>query len=112
MSEENILIQVAMQIILNAGNARLKASDALSFAKKGEFAKAEELMAQAEEDIVTAHKAQTEVIQNEMSGQGYDYSLLFTHAQDTLMTIKSELTFSKELIDVLKIVFRKDETNE
>ena len=58
----------------------------------------------AEEEIVLAHKAQTEVIQNEMSGQGYDYSLLFTHAQDTLMTIKSELTFSKELIDVLKII--------
>ncbi len=104
MSEENILIQVAMQIILHAGNARLHAADALASAKKNDFENAEELMKKAEEEIVLAHKAQTEVIQNEMSGQGYDYSLLFTHAQDTLMTIKSELTFSKELIDVLKII--------
>ena len=35
---------------------------------------------------------------------GYEPSLLFAHAQDTLMTIKSELHLSRQLIDVLKII--------
>ena len=111
MSEDNVLIQVAMQIILHAGNARLHAAEALQSAKKGDFESAVASMKVAEEEIVQAHKAQTDVIQNEMSGESYDYSLLFTHAQDTLMTIKSELTFSNELIDVLRIIYGKKEEN-
>lgn len=108
MAEDNVLIPVAMQIILHAGNARNHASGALAAAKKNDFVEADNLMNEAEKEIIEAHKAQTKIIQDEMSGLSYDYSLLFTHAQDTLMTIKSELNFAKELIDVLKIVYGKD----
>jgi len=39
-----------------------------------------------------------------MSGEKYEYSMLFAHAQDTLMTIMSEINMSAEMIDILKII--------
>lgn len=109
MDEQNELVTVAMKIILNAGNARNSAADALAASKQFDFDLADKKIKEAEEAIVQAHKAQTKIIQNEASGHSYTYSLLFTHAQDTLMTINSELRLAKELIDVLRIVQNKVE---
>lgn len=102
--EKNELVTAAMQIILHAGNARNEALDALSEAKKFNFEKANELLENARNSITQAHKAQTKVIQNEANGHSYEYSLLFNHAQDTLMTINSEILIAKELIDILGII--------
>ncbi|WP_207940736.1 PTS system, cellobiose-specific IIA component [Enterococcus sp. DIV2402] len=102
--EENELISVAMKIIIHAGDARNQLVEALNFAKQFDFFAAENLIQKAEQNIVLAHKAQTSVIQEEASGHSFDISLLFIHAQDTLMTINSELRMTKEMIDILKIV--------
>lgn len=104
MNEENELITAAMQIIMHAGNARNEALEALEEAKQFNFIEAEARMLKADESITMAHKSQTDIIQKEASGYGYEPSLLFAHAQDTLMTIKSELNLSKQLIDILKII--------
>ena len=106
-AEENELISVAMQIILHAGDARVKVREGLQEAKRFDFEKAEALMEEAEKAFVLAHKAQTEIIQNEASGESYEFSLLFAHAQDTLMTIHSELRMAKEMVDILKIIEEK-----
>ena len=50
--------------------------------------------------MTTAHQIQTDRIQEEAAGKGPGYSLLFTHAQDTLMTIYSELNITKKLLKV------------
>ena len=106
-AEENELISVAMQIILHAEDARVKVTEGLQEAKRFDFEKAEALMEEAEKAFVLAHKAQTEIIQNEASGESYEFSLLFAHAQDTLMTIHSELRMAKEMVDILKIIEEK-----
>ncbi|MBQ6217231.1 MAG: PTS lactose/cellobiose transporter subunit IIA [Erysipelotrichaceae bacterium] len=104
MNENNPLIQVSMNIILNAGDARTEAFGALELAKKGEFGAAAEKIKNAEEAIRQAHQAQTDVLQEEMSGEAHELCILFIHAQDTLMTIKSELSMIKEMIDLYKLV--------
>lgn len=106
MSEmvENELVCVAMQIILHAGDARIKITEALSQAKRFAFDEAEVLMHEAEEAITLAHKSQTVIIQDEANGGNYEFSLLFAHAQDTLMTINSEIRMAVEMIDILKIM--------
>ena len=104
---QDILIEAAMAIILNAGNARQTATKALEYAKEFEFEKANELMKQADSEINLAHKAQTNIIQDEARGIKYEHSLLFAHAQDTLMTIVSEIRFSKELLSVLKTIEKR-----
>ncbi|MDR1794748.1 MAG: PTS lactose/cellobiose transporter subunit IIA [Erysipelotrichaceae bacterium] len=102
--EEMTLIDVSMKIILHAGDARLKIEDALKEAKAFNFAKASELLASAHEYITLAHKEQTEIIQGEAQGQKHDLSILFIHAQDTLMTIMSELNLSKEIVASLQVL--------
>ena len=53
------------------------------------------------------HRAQTEIIQNEARGIRYEYSMLFNHAQDTLMTINSEIELTADLILTFEVVMRK-----
>lgn len=65
----NELVNVAMQIILHAGDARLRVEDALAQAKQFHFDEAKQKIAAAEECIRQAHVAQTEVIQNETRGK-------------------------------------------
>lgn len=107
MSENNPLLQVSMQIILNAGDARTDAFNALADAKKGDFENANKKIETAEEAIKRAHQAQTDVLQEEMSGTEHELCILFVHAQDTLMTIKSELSMIKEMIELYKVVYSK-----
>ena len=102
---ENELVSVAMQIILHAGDARIKVEIALKQAKQFNFTQAKETIQEAEECIHQAHISQTEVIQNETRGKTY------AHAQDTLMTIMSELNLAKELIDFFEIMNNKIENN-
>ncbi len=104
MNENNPLIQISMNIILNAGDARTEAFGALEDAKKGDFVSAQEKIQTAEEAIKNAHQAQTDVLQEEMSGEAHELCILFIHAQDTLMTIKSELSMIKEMIELYKLV--------
>lgn len=107
MDEQNELVTIAMQIILHAGDARNLVKEALTLAKQFDFETAEEKFKKAEEAMVLAHKSQTEIIQSEASGHNYQFSLLFAHAQDTLMTIQSELRISHDMIDILKIICEK-----
>ena len=106
---ENELVNVAMQIILHAGDARLRVEDALAQVKQFHFDEAKQKIEEAEECIHQAHVAQTEVIQNETRGKTYEPCLLFAHAQDTLMTIMSELNLAKELIAFFEIMNKKIE---
>lgn len=101
------LVTAAMQIIMNAGDARLCVKDALKCAKAFDFENAESKMKEAKDFIAQAHHSQTDIIQNEASGKKYEYCLLFAHAQDTLMTIMSEIQLADEMIDILKIISQK-----
>ena len=104
MREDSPLINVAMQIILHAGDARNHIEKALDHASAAEFKLAEEFLVKAQDEINEAHKAQVDVIQAEMSGEEIEYCALFSHAQDTLMTIMSELHVAKRLLDLYKKV--------
>ena len=104
--EDNPLVEVAMEIIIHAGDARERGSLALKHAKKFELDQAELCMKEAKELIIKAHKAQTDVIQKEAGGASYQVNFIFIHAQDTLMTIKSELNMAGELIDMYKVIMK------
>lgn len=105
--EDSPLVPVAMDIILHAGDAREKATAALKHAKKYEFQAAADCLEEAKKLITKAHCAQTDVIQGEVRGEEHDINLLFIHAQDTLMTIKSEVKLTAELIEMFEIISKK-----
>lgn len=107
LEEENELIPVAMQIILHAGNGRTKAQEAIKCAKVQDFEAARTALKEAKDNIVLAHRSQTAVIQNEAAGKSYQPCLLFTHAQDHLMTITSEVNMTRDLVDMYELVLQK-----
>ena len=107
--ENNELILSAMGILTHAGDARLHTKEALKYVQALQFEKADACLKEAKKEITLAHAAQTEIIQAEARGVQYEYCMLFNHAQDTLMTIMSELNLAKELIAFFEIMNKKIE---
>lgn len=93
---------VAMQIIMDAGDARVYITEALEAMGDNQFDQAQQKIGLAQEKMKLAHGSQTHIIQDEVRGVGHAQSLLFAHAQDTLMTISSELNLAKQFLKIFK----------
>ncbi|MDF1487549.1 PTS lactose/cellobiose transporter subunit IIA [Tessaracoccus caeni] len=92
----------AMQIIIKSGEGRSNTYRAIDAVHAGDFAKAAELIKEANQGIKAAHIVHTEMIQSEAGGEEFGYSMLFSHAQDTLMTAYSEFRLVKKLLPTLE----------
>ena len=93
------LNEAAMQIILNAGDARKLIVEAIDLICADAKPKAiNDVLAQAKELIIKAHIIQTKHIQNGIEDENQKNCLLFSHAQDTLMTVQSEHLMVKNMI--------------
>lgn len=98
--DRDALNLLSMQVILHAGNARDYVFQAVGKASDRDFSESEDLMKLASQEITRAHKTQTETLQKEAEGITIPYSPLFGHAQDTLMTVMSEINIMKEIIKI------------
>ena len=103
MAEENKTEQsvemISFGIIANAGDAR---SFAFQAAKEGKFDEADELMKKSDEAATLAHKAQTDLLFNEMNGNPTPVNVLLVHSQDHLMTSMLAQELIKEMIIMYK----------
>ncbi len=106
-NEVEELNMLSMQMILHAGDARNDIMEALKACEEESYEKAEELLDKANKDIVAAHKLQTQTVQKEARGEDVIFSLLFAHAQDTLMTVKSEWEIAKRVTRIFKRIDEK-----
>lgn len=95
-------IEQCMEMLLHAGEARKKIGDALDLSSEGSHEEADKLLDEAKLDINKGHKIQTTIIQREAREEEYYYSMLFSHAQDTLMTIQSEYIIGKKIVKIVK----------
>ncbi|MPM70180.1 PTS system cellobiose-specific EIIA component [bioreactor metagenome] len=91
--------QTILEIILNSGEARSLCLQAMSILKEHKYAEARALMIQAKKPLNLAHKAQTNIIQEEAAGHRTEVSLLMIHAQDHLMTTLSIRDIVEVMID-------------
>ncbi|ATO51275.1 MULTISPECIES: PTS lactose/cellobiose transporter subunit IIA [Brevibacillus] len=105
--ELEALYLISMQMILHAGDARNDVMEALKCCEDEEYDRAEKILENANKDIVASHKLQTETVQKEAQGEEAIFSLLFAHAQDTLMTVKSEYEIAKRLVRVFRRIDEK-----
>ncbi len=94
----------ALQIIMSSGDARTLAKQAMDKGTEGKFDEADELLKQAEKKQVAAHNVQTAMIQGDIRGgdEKLGYYVLFAHAQDTMMTIQTEINLTKSLLKLMK----------
>lgn len=105
--EANNVPAVAMSVIISAGDGRACIDRAMDALVEFDFEAAEAHLAEADAKILEAHKAQTEMIQRQAGGEEVEYSLLFVHAQDTLMTISAELHMAKKMMPVVRALAAK-----
>lgn len=100
MSQEQL--EAVMGLIVNAGNAKSDAMEAIQAAKNGGFEEADEKLKAAEAALVEAHHAQTKLLTAEAKGETLPITLLTIHSQDHLMTSITFNDLAKEVIDVYR----------
>jgi PTS system cellobiose-specific IIA component len=96
---------VIMQLIVNSGNARSMAIEAIRLAKKGEITAARSRCEEAQAELAKTHEAQTQLIQDEAGGNLKEVSLLMIHAQDHLMNAITIKELAQEFIDLYEKIY-------
>lgn len=107
MAQEDNM-QVVMGIIMQAGNAKAAAMQAITAAKAGDFDKADDFVKQANKDLVNAHNVQTDMLTKEAQGDHVKVDLYMVHAQDHLMTAITFIDLAKEIVELYKKIDEKD----
>lgn len=95
---------ISFEIISAVGTARSLYIEAIQEAKKGDFAKADELIEQGNEAFTQGHHAHAKLIQEEAGGKPTSMTLLLTHAEDQLMSAEAFKILCTEFIDVYKAI--------
>ncbi|MCO4524872.1 PTS system,lactose/cellobiose-specific,IIAcomponent [Streptococcus infantarius subsp. infantarius] len=85
MTEEELQL-AAFEIILHSGTARTYVHEAFGAMKESKFEVVEEKLAVADEELLQAHHAQTDLLQKYASGTEIKIEMIMVHAQDHLMT--------------------------
>lgn len=96
MENENL----AVQLIVHAGNAKSLAMNAIALAKKGELGSAKETLKESETAMTEAHKFQTEALQQSLEEPAAGVNMLMAHAQDHLMNAITTQTLAIEFIEL------------
>ncbi len=94
------LESTVMELIINAGESKSCAMQALMSAKKGEWDQVDELLAQSTEAAKRAHRVQTELIGMDEGEGKVPVNLIMVHAQDHIMTSMLAREMIEELIEI------------
>ncbi|MCM3729880.1 PTS lactose/cellobiose transporter subunit IIA [Neobacillus cucumis] len=100
--EVNEYYSVAFNIISNVGTAKSLVMEALYAAKEGEFELAEEKLAESKQFFVEGHKMHASLIQREANGEQLQFSLIFMHAEDQLMSVDTITLLVTEMIELYR----------
>lgn len=102
MNKEKLLLS-SMKMISNAGDAREYLQSCVNNIANNNFDEAYTLLVKANDKLKISHIEQTHVLQTAMESEDENAAkLLFSHAQDTLMTINSEYFLISQMIGIYK----------
>lgn len=94
--------EIVLELVVNGGDARSKAMEAIQMAKKGDFESAEKKLEESSEALNKAHEFQTEMIQAQLNGEKMEVSLLMVHGQDHLMNAITVKDLAAEMVAMYK----------
>jgi PTS system cellobiose-specific IIA component len=100
--EANDYYTVAFKIISNVGAAKSLVMEALYAAKEGKYELAEEKLAESKHFFVEGHKTHASLIQREANGEKLEFSLIFMHAEDQIMSVDTITILVTEMIELYK----------
>ncbi|TGY65661.1 PTS lactose/cellobiose transporter subunit IIA [Dubosiella muris] len=98
------LAMVGFEIVAYSGDARSTLLELLKQVRNGNFDNVDTLLADADENLNLAHKAQTEILAQEAQGQSMDMGFIFIHGQDHLMTT---ILLRDLIMDMVELYKRK-----
>lgn len=101
------LEQIIMELVVNGGNARSHALEAISAAREKNFELAKQKMKEAKDSISKAHHFQTDMIQAEAAGEHTEVSLVLVHGQDHLMNAMTVMDLAEQMIEMYRIIYSK-----
>ncbi|HFZ1130108.1 TPA: PTS lactose/cellobiose transporter subunit IIA [Klebsiella aerogenes] len=93
---------IIMELLVNAGSARSSALTALQQARKGDFAAAEQAMADSHEFVKHAHTIQTQLIGLDEGSGKLPVNLITVHAQDHLMNAMVIQDLATDMIELYR----------
>lgn len=106
MEENEKKYATCFQIIVDAGDARTKALQAVKAANEDKIQKAESILREARECLKKAHRSQTELIQKEAVGEGVEVNIIMVHSQDHFSMAMTSIDIAEEVIFLNKKISR------
>lgn len=91
---------ISFQIIADSGDCRSLAFEALEAAKKQDFETASLKMEESRKAYDKAHKAQTELLFEELNGDHKPVNVLLVHSQDHLMNASLAMDLIAQMIQM------------
>lgn len=101
--------ELAFNIIVRAGESRSLSSEAMDMAEKFEFEKAEELLKKANDEFLTCHEIQTNMLVKESNGEKNEVNIILVHAQDHLTMATMAMENAKRWININKKIQKLEE---
>ncbi|QVI34577.1 PTS cellobiose transporter subunit IIA [Lacticaseibacillus chiayiensis] len=101
-SENDNNLETVMGLIVNGGNAKSSAFEAISAAKEGKFKEADSKLKEADDFLAKAHNSQSSMLTNEAQGKHVPVTLLMVHSQDHLMNAITFRDLAGEIVDLYK----------
>lgn len=99
---------IIMELVVNGGNARSLALEAIDAASQKDFKAAEEKMEACDEALRRAHEFQTDMISAEAAGEGnVPVSLVLVHGQDHLMNAMTVRDMAEQMVRMYRIIYQK-----
>lgn len=95
--------EAAFQMISNVGMAKSLAVEAIYAAKEKNFDLVEEKLTESNHYFVEGYKSHSSFIKREADGEKLEYTMIFMHAEDQLMSVETITILAKEIIDLYKI---------
>ena len=99
--EDQQNLEAIMGLIMFGGNAKSDAMEAIAAAKIGDFELADRKIADAEESLIQAHHAQTDMLTQEAQGNHMQVTLLTVHFMTSIAFTDS----AKEIIELYRRVY-------
>ena len=100
--EHDEQLQTVMGLIINGGNAKSSAFEAINAAKKGHFTVADQKLKESDKFLVDAHNSQTSMLTKEANGDHAKVTLLMVHSQDHIMNAITFRDLAGEIVDLYK----------
>ena len=102
MADESANLSATMGLIVNGGNAKSAAFEAIHAAKVNDFTTADAKLKEADNFLTEAHNAQTGMLTAEANGDHAKVTLLMVHGQDHLMNAITFRDLAGEIVDLYK----------